>query len=134
MVDFVEFLVNGQPPWDAYRALMSDRMIALDKQPGVRPVGVGETWRHLMAKWVLRVKVQESKSAHEMKQLAGGVEGVIEGGIHDMRLLWAKHSQEEDWVFLLVDAQNTLNEENWMSMLWDVQHEWTSGVQFTFNC
>ena len=130
----MEFLVNGQPPWDAYRALMSDRMIALDKQPGVRPVGVGETWRHLMAKCVLRVKVQESKSAHEMKQLAGGVEGGIEGGIHDMRLLWAKHSQEEDWVFLLVDAQNTLNEENWMSMLWDIQHEWTSGVQFTFNC
>ena len=42
--DFVEWLGNGRPPWAAYRALMSGRLIALDKQPGIRPVGVGKTW------------------------------------------------------------------------------------------
>ena len=36
--DFVEWLGNGQPPWAAYRAMMSGRLIALDKQPGIRPV------------------------------------------------------------------------------------------------
>ena len=41
--DFVEWLGNGRPPWDAYSALMSGRLIALDKHPGIRPVGVGET-------------------------------------------------------------------------------------------
>ena len=41
--DVVEWLGNGQPPWATYQALMSDRLIALDKQPGIRPVGVGET-------------------------------------------------------------------------------------------
>ena len=41
---FVDWLSNGSPPWEAYRALMSGRLIALDKKPGVRPVGVGETW------------------------------------------------------------------------------------------
>ena len=41
--DFVEWLGNGRPPWAAYRALMSARLIALDKQQGIRPVGVGET-------------------------------------------------------------------------------------------
>ena len=41
--DFVEWLGNGQPPWAAYQALMSDQLIALDKQPGIRPVIVGET-------------------------------------------------------------------------------------------
>ena len=46
----------------AYRAMMSVRMIALDKQPGVRPVGVREIWRQLMAKCVLWVIGQESKS------------------------------------------------------------------------
>ena len=40
--DFVEWLGNGRPPWAAYWALMSARLIALDKQPGTRPVGVGE--------------------------------------------------------------------------------------------
>ena len=45
--DFMEWLGNGRPPWAAYRALMSGRLIAPDKQPGIRPVGVGETWRRL---------------------------------------------------------------------------------------
>ena len=29
--EFLEWLGNGQPPWAAYRALVSGRMIALDK-------------------------------------------------------------------------------------------------------
>ena len=41
--DFVEWLGNGRPPWAAYWELMSGQLIVLDKQPGIRPVGVGET-------------------------------------------------------------------------------------------
>ena len=44
--NFVEWLGNGWPPWAAYSALMSGRLIALDNQPGTRLVGVGETWPH----------------------------------------------------------------------------------------
>ena len=40
--DFVEWLGNGRPPWAVYRALTSGRLIALEKQPGIRPVGVGK--------------------------------------------------------------------------------------------
>ena len=39
--DFVEWLVNGRPPWATYRELMGGWLIALDKQPGIRPVGSG---------------------------------------------------------------------------------------------
>ena len=38
---FVEWVGNGRPPWAPYRALMSGQLIALDKQPGIRPVRVG---------------------------------------------------------------------------------------------
>ena len=38
-----EWLSNGRTPWAAYRALMSGRLISLDKSPGIRPVGIGET-------------------------------------------------------------------------------------------
>ena len=48
--DFTEWLRNGRPPWAAYSAMMSSRLIALDKKPGIRPVGVRETWQRLMAK------------------------------------------------------------------------------------
>ena len=51
-----------------------------------------------------------------------------------MRLLWAQHSQEEDWGFLFIDERNTSNEEHRTAMFWDIWHEWTSGAQFNFTC
>ena len=75
--DFIDWMSNGQPPWAAYRDLMSGRLIALDKQPGIRPVGVGETWRRLMAKCLLKVAVHEVKVACGTTQLAGGLEAGI---------------------------------------------------------
>ena len=131
---FTEWLSNGQPTWYAYRAIMSGRLIALDKQPGVRTVGVGETWRRLMTKCLIWVTGQESKAACRTKQLAGDVEAGIEGGIHAMCVLCQENSQEEDWGFLLIDAQNAFNEENRTTMLWAIWHEWPSGSQLTFNC
>ena len=68
---FVKWLGNGRPPWAAYRNLMSGPLIALDMQPGIRPVGVRETWRHLMAKCLLKVAGPEAKSSCGSTQLAG---------------------------------------------------------------
>ena len=51
-----------------------------------------------------------------------------------MRLLWAHHYQEEDWGFLLIDDRNEFIEENRTAMIWAVQHKWTIGTHFTFNC
>jgi hypothetical protein len=47
------WLANESPPWAAYRAMMACQLVALDKQPGVRPVGIGEIFRRLLAKAVL---------------------------------------------------------------------------------
>ena len=53
----------------------------------IRPVGVGETWRRLMEKCLLRVAGPEAKAACGMNQLTGGMEAGIEGAIHAMRVL-----------------------------------------------
>ena len=66
---------------------MSGRLITLNKQPGIRPVRVGETWWRMMAKCLLRVAGLEAKSAYRTTPLAGGVEAGIEGDIHVMRAL-----------------------------------------------
>ena len=118
--DFVEWLGNGRPPWAAYWSLMSGLLIALDKHPRIRPVGVGETWRRMMAKCLLRVAGPEAKAACGTTQLAGGMEAGIEGAIHTMCVLWEEHQTEEDWEFLLIDARNAFNEENRTAMLWAV--------------
>ena len=91
---------------------MSSRLITLYKQPGIRPVGVEGTWRRLMAKCLLQVAGSEAKAACRTIHLTGEVEAGIDGAIHAMRVLWEEHTQEEDWVFLLIDAHNVFNEEN----------------------
>ena len=48
-------LANTIVPWDQVRALVSNRLIALDKCPGLRPVGVGETLRRIVGKAVCMV-------------------------------------------------------------------------------
>ena len=84
-------------------------------------------------KCVLSVTGVEDKEAYVMKKLRGGMEAMIEGGIHVLRLLRQQHDQEEDWGFLLIDVHHALNRENCTSMLWEVRHEWLSGARFAFN-
>ncbi len=40
---WVEWLSNESPPWAAYRALMRQRLVVLDKQPGVWPVAIARS-------------------------------------------------------------------------------------------
>ena len=44
-------------------AFISCRLIALDKRPGVRPIGVGETIHHVIAKAVLSVLKEDIREA-----------------------------------------------------------------------
>ena len=72
ILELYSFHIYWRPPWAAYHALMSGQLIALDKQPGISLVGVGETWRRLMAKCLLKVRGPEAKSACGTTQIAGG--------------------------------------------------------------
>ena len=113
---------------------MSGRMIVLDKHPGVRPVGVGETWRHVFAKIVLNFMGLESTMACQDDQICAGLKALIYNAIHGVQALWDENSSMEEWVFLLVDAKNTINDINQVGMLWTVRHLWPSGASFLFNC
>ena len=82
METFVDWLANGSPPWAAYCAFMSGRLIALDKQPGIWPVGVGETLRRIFAKIVLKVTGPETTMACQDDQLCAELKAGIYGVIH----------------------------------------------------
>jgi hypothetical protein len=114
---------------------MARRLVALDKCPGVRPIGVGKTWRRLAAKATLLVSGCDAKERCGINQLCAGLEAGIEGVIHVIDKLWRQHKEEEEWGFLLlVDAANAFNELNWTAMLWTIRQEWPSGARFAFNC
>ena len=80
---------------------MSDGLIALDKQPGICPVGVGETWQLLFDKIVLRVTGTESNMTCQYDQLCAGLKAGIDGPIHRIQALWDENSSMEEYIFLL---------------------------------
>ena len=90
------WLANGSPPWESYRSFMSGRLITLDKQPGIRPVGVVETWRHIFEKIVIKVTVLESTMACQDDQLCAGIKAGIYGAIHRVQALWDENSSMEE--------------------------------------
>ena len=77
---------------------MAGRLCGASKGPGggVRPLGVGETWRRLFAKCLLLVAGGEAKEACGIDQLCAGLEAGIEEGVHAMHQLWAQHAREEE--------------------------------------
>ena len=72
------------PTWGAYCALMACRLVALDKRPGVCPVGIGETLRQSQAKLVMRAAGDQAKTECGTLQLCAGLEVGIEGATHDV--------------------------------------------------
>ena len=103
-------------------------LLALVKCPGVRPIGAGEIWRHLLAKCILKVAGDAAKEVCGMDQLCAGLEAGIKGGIHAMNHMWEVNKMEDEWGFLLIDAKNAFNKFNQHLMLWTVHHEWPTGA------
>ena len=91
---------------------MSGRLIALDKHPVVRLVGVGEMWWCLFAKIVLKVTGPEETMVCQDDHLCAVLKAEIDGMIHGVQAQWDKKSSTDEWGFSLVDAKNAFNEIN----------------------
>ena len=96
---FVDWLSNGISPCAAYCAFMSGRLIALDRQPGLSLVGVGEIWRRIFAKIVLKVTGTEATMECQDDQLCARLKAGIDGGIHRVQALQVENLSTEEWFF-----------------------------------
>ena len=93
-------------------------MIALDKCPGVRPIGICETALRIVAKAILHVTKRDIQEAALARQLCAGQIAGIEAAIHTV----VHEFQSEDVeVVLLVDASNALNLLNREAALHNIQ-------------
>ena len=82
VTSLADWMAKSSPPWAAYCALMVCCLVALDKRPGVRPVGIGEMLRRALAKLVMRAAGEQVKTLCGNLQLCAGLEDGIEGGNH----------------------------------------------------
>lgn len=80
--------------------------MALDKCPGVRPIGIGEVVRSIIGKVILTTIEDKVREAAGTLQVCAGHQAGSEAAIHTMREISEDPSTE---AALLVDASNVFN-------------------------
>ena len=118
--------------WDNIRALVANRLIALDKCPGVYPIGIGEALRRILGKTVALVTHADLEEVCEIDQLFSGLCSGLEVSIHAVRELFDEHCNL-GWGLLLVDATNAFNSVNRVAALWNTRVLWPRYSRYLFN-
>ena len=93
------------------------RLIALDKCPGVRPIGVCETVCRIIGKSILSTIETDIQEAAGTLQLCAGQEAGCEAAIHAMQQIFKDEHTE---AVLLVDASNAFNNLNRQAALHNI--------------
>ena len=100
-------------------AFVACRLVALDKCPGVRPIGIGETARRLIGRAIARLLRDDIQTAAGPLQLCAGYQSGCEAAVHAMRQVFESPSTE---AVLLVDATNAFNVLNRQVALRNIHH------------
>ena len=66
---------------------MANRLIALNKCPGVRPISIGKTAQRILGKRIILATHLDVEEECRVDQLCSGLREGIEGVIHAMREL-----------------------------------------------
>ena len=79
---------------DALQPLLNCSLIALDENPGVQPIGIGETSRKIIAKAVLQVVKQNVLDLDGCLQLCAGQCAGCEVAVHAMKMIFGNEDTE----------------------------------------
>ena len=99
-------------------AYVSCRLIPLDKNPGVRPIGVGEVLRRIVGKcigWVLKEDIQLAAGP---LQTATVLQSGAKAAIHSIRCMF-ENDRTDDVIF--VDARNAFSSLNHQAVLHNIR-------------
>ena len=88
--------------------LMASRLIPLNKNPGLRPIGVGEVLRRVMGKVVMSTLSEDVTTVSSDAQMCGR-SSASEAVIHAMRRMFQHENSD---AVILVDAANAFNNLN----------------------
>ena len=94
---------------DILDSYVACRLIPLNKNPGVRLIGIGEILRRIIGKaicWVLNPEIQETAGPF---QASTGLKGGAEAAIHVMKDIF--NADDTDGI-ILVDVSNAFNSLN----------------------
>ena len=125
-------MCNQILPWSKGRALISGRLIALDKCPCVRPIGIGECLRRIICKSVAESTKIDLEETCSTDQLACGLKAGVEGAIHALSDVFDEN-KEDGCGMLLMDASNAFNSLNRETALQNARILWPRCSSFLLN-
>ena len=102
---------------DGLTVFVACRLIPLNKNPGVRPIGIGEVPRRIIAKVVLKTVSDDVQAAAGPLHTCAGHEAGCEAAVHAMREIFTFDNTE---AILLVDASNAFNAVNRQAALHNI--------------
>ena len=94
---------------NSLESLLACRLIPLDKNPGLRPIGVGEVLRRIAGKVVVSTLRDDIVSSVGSLQVCAGHDGGCEAAVHAMHQIFDESSTE---AVILIDASNAFNSVN----------------------
>ena len=100
-------------------AFVACRLITLDKCPGVRPIGIGETLRRIIGKAISNTLKYDIQDAVGPLQLCAAFEGGCEAAVHAMQ---QQFSLPQFDAVIQVDACNAFNSLNRQTALRSILH------------
>ena len=103
---------------DILSPFLACRLIALDKSPGVLPIGVCEVVRRIVAKAALYIIPDDTQVAAGPHQLCAGQIAGTEAAVHAGRSVF---DNDDSDAILLVDATNAFNSLNRSVALHNIQ-------------
>ena len=119
---------EGTTPIEAFTAC---RLIPLNKNPGLRPIRVGEVLRRIAGKVVMKISQNDVLKAAGSLQVCAGHESGVEAAIHSMHDIF---QVEETEAIQLIDAENAFNAINRKVVLRNIS--WNCPIIATYinNC
>ncbi len=104
---------------DTLKPFLACRLIAINKKPGVRPIGICDVPRRIISKAILSVLKSDVMEGAGSLQLCAGQTAGIEAATHA-----ARHAFEAEGCHgvLLVDASNAFNSLNRSAALTKIRH------------
>ena len=116
---------------DGLGAFLARRLIPLDKNPGVRPIGICEVVRRIIGKAVMATVKGEVLEAAGPLQLCAGQEAGAEAAVHAMKTVFEDAATD---AVLFVDASNAFNNLNRKVALLNIRFICPAIATILINC
>ncbi len=116
---------------ESLQSFLACRLIPLNKNPGIRPIGVGEVLRRIIGKVIASIVKDDVLQSVGSLQVCAGQEAGSEAAVHAIRQIFVN---EETEAVLLIDAANAFNSVNRMAFIHNTKVICPSLSTFITNC